>query len=48
MFTAILQKLTARQDLTALFGRHPDEEPVGPLPVAAIRLKCAYALGHDC
>ena len=37
----------ARENLTALLRRHTDEEPVGPLPVAAIRLKCAYALGHD-
>ena len=38
----------AREDLPALLGRHTDEEPVGPLPVPAVRLKCAYALGHDC
>jgi len=37
----------ARQDLTALLRRHPDEEPVGPLPVPPVRLKCAYALRHD-
>ena len=37
----------AREDLPALLGRHADEEPVGPLAVPAVRLKCAYALGHD-
>ena len=37
----------AREDLTALLRRHADEEPVSPLAVAAVRLKCADALGHD-
>jgi hypothetical protein len=35
------------QDLPALLGRHPHEKPVGSLAVPAVRLKCAYALGHD-
>lgn len=37
----------AREDLPALLGGHPDEEPVGPLPVPPVRLKSTYALGHD-
>ena len=37
----------AREDLTALLRRHADQEPVRPLTVAAVWLKCAYALGHD-
>src|SRR5258708_13325981 len=32
----------------SLLGRHPHQESVGPLPVPPVRLKCAYALGHDC
>ena len=38
----------ARKHLPALLGRHADEKPVGPLAMPAVRLKCAYALGHDC
>ena len=41
-------RATALQDLPALLGRHPDQEAVGLLAVPTVRLKCTFALGHDC
>src|SRR5688572_2332413 len=41
-------RAAALENQPALLGRHADQETVGLLAVPAIRLKCAYALGHDC
>ena len=41
-------RAAARENLPALLGRHANKETVGLLAVPAVRLKCAYALGHDC
>jgi len=32
---------------TTIFGAHPDEKPMRPLPAARVRLKRAHSLGHD-
>jgi hypothetical protein len=37
---------TALQHLAAVLRGHPDQEAVGLLPPAAVRLKCTFAL-HD-
>lgn len=41
-------RATALQDLPAILGSHTDQEAVGLLAVPTVRLKCTYALRHDC
>ena len=41
-------RATALQDLPAVLGGHTDQKAVGFLAVPTVRLKCTFALGHDC